>query len=414
MAAQITIYHDTRRKKDNNLYPVKYRVWDSAIKRAKLFPLNMDLSSKDFSQIWETQKPRAEYREKRIRLDSLLTKANKVADKMEHFTFEEFERKLYRKSSDGTNVIWQYDIIIKEKRKNGDVGTADNYQTSINSLIQFLKYKKVKDLNQLNFATITKDWLKEYEMYMVNRKRSFTTVGIYLRPLRAIFNTAIADDEIQKEIYPFGKRQYQIPSPKGTKKALSSEQLKSLYEAECKSSERQKAKDFWFFSYACNGMNTKDIARLKYSDIEKDSFTFYRAKTLNTSRTNLKPIKVYLNDFIRSIILKYGNNKNNSKDYVFNIISDNMDAKEQQVKIKNFTGLVNKHIKKICQSINLPTDVTTYWARHSFATNSVRKGATLEFMQESLGHGDLKTTAGYFAGFDDDAKKEFAQNLMDF
>jgi site-specific recombinase XerD len=415
MAAQITIYHDTRRKKDNNLFPVKFRVWDSLVKRAKLYPLNIDLSIKDFNQTWDTQKPRTEYRERRKTLDALLTKANKVADKMEHFTFEEFERKLYRKSSDGTNVIWQYNSLIKEKRKNEDVGTADNYQASINSLIRFLEYKKVKNLNELSFSTITKDWLKEYELYMVNHKqRSFTTVGIYLRPLRAIFNTAIAEGEIQKEIYPFGKRQYQIPAPKGTKKALSNEQLKSLYEAACETPERQKAKDFWFFSYACNGMNTKDIALLKYSDIEKDSFTFYRAKTLNTSRTNLKPIKVYLNDFITGIIELHGNKQNGPNGYVFNIISDKMDAREQQIKIKNFTSLVNKHIKKICKSINLPTDVTTYWARHSFATNSVRKGASLEFMQESLGHGDLKTTASYFAGFDDDAKKEFAQNLMDF
>jgi site-specific recombinase XerD len=44
----------------------------------------------------------------------------------------------------------------------------------------------------------------------------------------------------------------------------------------------------------------------------------------------------------------------------------------------------------------------------------VRKGASMEFIQESLGHKDLSTTQSYFAGFDDESKKEFSKSLMDF
>ena len=82
--------------------------------------------------------------------------------------------------------------------------------------------------------------------------------------------------------------------------------------------------------------------------------------------------------------------------------------------IKNFIKFVNQHIKKLCLANDITTEVSTYWARHTFATLAVRNGASLEFIQESLGHGDLKTTQGYFAGFDNEAKKEFAGKIMDF
>jgi site-specific recombinase XerD len=98
---------------------------------------------------------------------------------------------------------------------------------------------------------------------------------------------------------------------------------------------------------------------------------------------------------------------------VFPIISEGMDADKQHRAINNFTTYVNQHIKKLCKANSLPV-VTTYWARHSFATVAVLKGASMEFMRESLGHSDMKTTLNYFAGFDDEAKKELAVSIMDF
>ena len=83
-------------------------------------------------------------------------------------------------------------------------------------------------------------------------------------------------------------------------------------------------------------------------------------------------------------------------------------------KIQAFTRSLNQHIKLLAENNALSSDISSYWARHSFATHSIRKGASMEFMRESLGHKDMKTTQNYFNGFDNDTKKEFAQNIMDF
>jgi site-specific recombinase XerD len=90
-----------------------------------------------------------------------------------------------------------------------------------------------------------------------------------------------------------------------------------------------------------------------------------------------------------------------------------MDAEQQHRAIKGFTRFVNQHLEKLCTANKLQV-VSSNWGRHSFATVAVLKGASMEFMRESLGHSDQKTTLNYFAGFDDEAKKKMAQAIMDF
>jgi site-specific recombinase XerD len=112
------------------------------------------------------------------------------------------------------------------------------------------------------------------------------------------------------------------------------------------------------------------------------------------------------------VIADYSNEDNSG--FVFDIINIKDDSITQYKKIKNFTRYINDHIKRVAKANDLPSDLSTYWARHSFATNSLRKGASMEFISEALNHSDLSVTKNYFAGFEDEAKKEFANSLLDF
>ncbi|WP_282082713.1 tyrosine-type recombinase/integrase [Aquimarina aggregata] len=409
----ISIYLDKRRAKANGKFPVRLRVFTPSPRKQKLYPTAFDFTEKEFDSIWLTTKPRKEYKETRLKLQAVENKVNEVASQIIPFSFTQFEKKLYRKVDDGVKVSYHYKEKISEYKKYDRISTADSYQCSENAFKKFMESKH-QNYDNLTLLDINKEWLQDFEQYMQNKGRSLTTVGIYLRPLRAVFNKAIDEGEIEKELYPFGKRKYQIPTSKKVKKALNKEQMKKLFQAKPTNKEQQKAKDFWFLSYNCNGMNMKDIAQLKYKDITENKIIFYRAKTLFTSKTDLKPITVYLNEYIEKIIYAYGNPNKLADNHVFDVLEGNETPERQQVKIKNFTRYINQHLKKLCEANELPGAISTYWARHSFATLSVQKGATMEFMQESLGHKDMATTQSYFAGFDDDTKKEFAENLMDF
>jgi site-specific recombinase XerD len=413
-SCKISIRLDNRRKLDCGKYPIKLRVYGKVSQKEKWYSLDIDLTEKEFENIWvnpENKNLRGENKEINLNLKAIETRANDVANELTVFDFETFEKKLFRKSTDKNNVQYQFNQVIEKNIKNNKIGTAESYKYTLKSLGQFSEDKKNTTIDKLTFGSITIEWLNEYERFMLSKGKSYTTIGIYTRTLRVVFNNAIHSKDIYEDIYPFGKKKYQIPRTKKVKKALNSVQLKTLFNAQTKTPEEATAKDFWFFSYACNGMNLKDIALLKYSDIKDNKFEYYRAKTFDKT-SEKTTVTIHLTDFTNGIINKYGNKNKNG--FVFQITHDFEDVLVQYKKIKNFTRYINDHIKRIAKANDLPIDISFYWARHSFATNSIRKGASMEFISEALNHSDLSVTKNYFAGFEDEAKKEFANSIMDF
>ncbi|HRI35299.1 MAG TPA: tyrosine-type recombinase/integrase, partial [Saprospiraceae bacterium] len=156
------------------------------------------------------------------------------------------------------------------------------------------------------------------------------------------------------------------------------------------------------------------IALLRFDDIKNETISFIRSKTKNTSKSNLKVINVPINKVAMDILIKYSNSSKNHEDYIFSIVSFN-DAEEQKFKkIKNFTRFINQNLKKLAIDNGITDEISTYWARHSFASIAIKLGKSMEFVGDAFGHGDKKTTQNYFSGFDDESKKEFSDQLMNF
>jgi integrase len=75
---------------------------------------------------------------------------------------------------------------------------------------------------------------------------------------------------------------------------------------------------------------------------------------------------------------------------------------------------VNKYIKRIAKNVGIKENISTYSARHSFATVLKRSGINLSFISEALGHSNMKTTESYLDSFEDDTRKANAMKLLDF
>lgn len=411
---KISIYLDARRKKQSGLYPVKLRLYHGG--QAKLYNTDFELSEEGFEKSYLSPKPRAEYKELKLKLTALENKAAAVAKEMKAFSFPAFEKKMFRAHGESNNVIWHYEAYIEKLKQEGRIGTAESYQQSINSIKAFVKSKgRRAAINRLPFEEITPEFLNGYENWMTGNGKSQTTVGIYLRPLRAVFNAAIEAGDVDKETYPFSRRKYQVPAGRNVKKALSKEALRALYTYPIENNAYvEKARDFWFLSYQCNGMNIRDIAELKMKNLSADVISFVRTKTERTTKGNTKPIVVPLTGFIRQIITKYGNPDAGADSYVFPILKTGMNETQKRAAVKNFTRFINQHLKPLAKAAGLSEEISTYWARHSFTTMAIRNGASMELIQESLGHNDLKTTMNYWGGFEEAAKRDIADKLMDF
>ncbi|MBA7522399.1 Tyrosine recombinase XerC [subsurface metagenome] len=408
MKATSRIYLDTRRELKDSTFPLKLRITFN--RKQKYYGLpGYSFTKEDFKRI-TGDKPRGEFKDLQMKLNLIEQKAVNIINGLPAFTFQQFEKRLYRKSGEGSNVFYHYQVIIDRYKKLDRIGTANNYQLSLKSLKEYIN----KDIYKLSFNEVTPAWLEDYERYMLNTGRSRTTISIYLRSLRAVFNAAINEGDISREIYPFGLRKYQLPSVRKVKKSLTREQLKQLFEASPRTPEQEKAKDFWFLLYSFNGMNVKDLVSLRYKDIENDKITYFRAKTVNTAKADLKAITVYLNDFSRSIIKKYGSSPNDPGKLIFSVINDRQNATKKHSSTKNFVRFINQNLKKLAIIEGLPVDISVQWSRHSFATNAIRQGASMEFVSEALNHSDMQVTQGYFTGFEDEAKREMTQKLMNF
>lgn len=407
----ISIVLDKRRKKDDKTFPVKLRVYDCNTQRAKRYATRFSLTEDDFNSVWLTTKPRTQYRDLRNQLDAERIKAVKEARTIEPFDFHLFEKKLYRQSGEGENIVYHYEQIIAELQKDNQFGTASGYDLSLKSIQRFIKYNGKTNTERILFRDITSKWLNEFERFLVKEEnKSLTTVSIYSRCLRAVFNRAIKSRDIDKAQYPFGTEGYQVPAVKRVKKALSNADLKKIFDAKTASVEETRARDFFFFSYSCNGVNVKDIALIKPENIKGDTVKFFRAKTIRTSKENLFEVVIYLTDFAKGVIDKY----KTAGEYLFPILRSDMSEIQKHKAVKNFTRFINQHLKKIALREGVTGDISSYFARHSFSTNAIRSGASMEMVSEALGHADIATTKGYFAGFEDSAKKELMEKLMKF
>jgi integrase len=238
-----------------------------------------------------------------------------------------------------------------------------------------------------------------------------------LRPLRSIINGAIEEGHLKKDkAYPFGRRKYQIPTSRNMKKALELSEVEMIYyyPSSKLTETEERCRDFWLFSYFGNGMNPKDIATLKYHNIQDDFIIFERSKTEQSLRSDPKPIVVFLNEDMKCIITKWGNEKNSPNDYIFNILPNGITPLRQYALIQNFVRLVNDTMKKILKELGINKKATTYVARHTFSTVLKRSGASTEVIQEALGHTDIRTTENYLDSFDNETKRQLAARLASF
>ncbi len=404
MYAHQKLILDKRRPKRSGLYPLKIRV--TFQKSQRYYPVGLDMSEVDFERV-NNNSVRRELQTSKKKILSLQSKIQKIIDSLEVFSFHELQRVILKDYDNPTVKKGVYDYferVISELNLEGRIGTANVYRDAFHSLQGFM--------SALSFPQVTVDFLKEYEANMKSEGKSISTIGIYLRHLRAIYNKAIEAGIVEQKNYPFGKNRFQIKAPRNIKKALTIEQIKKIIDYEVEEGSNQHfARDIWLFSYICNGMNIKDMLNLKFKNIQGDFIHYDRAKTSNTIQ-NPKPIIISLLPKAKEILERWCNSNRDENSYVFPVYHKNHDEKRKQQIKHQFIKTINKYMKLIGEEIGYDKPLTTYAARHSFATVLKRSGAPMELISESLGHKSLHTTEAYLDSFEDHTRRKFMESLI--
>jgi integrase/recombinase XerD len=401
---KVAMLLDIRRKKADNTYPVKLRI--TFERKQVYYSTGLNVTPEHYDNAMFGKRQTDAEKETKKAIQAFEDKATKIIKDLPFFDWTKFENKYFTNRAAKDTLELAFGDIIGSLRNDGRIGTAVTYEITYTSLNKFQA--------GLKFADVTPDFLRKYEKWLLANGRSVTTVGIYLRTLRAVFNNAIGEGLLTQDLYPFGKKRYEIPTGNNIKKALTIKDIAAIYYHPTEpGSVTDMAKDYWLFMYLCNGINMKDLCLLKYENIKGEVLEFVRAKTVRTKR-KVEAIRITLVDDAKTIIEKWGNTKVDGSTYIFPILTHGITPERLRDLVKLKTRLVNDHMKIIAASLGIESNVTSYSARHSFATILQRSGANISFISEALGHGNIQTTQNYLAGFEDDKKAEVVQALTAF
>ncbi len=393
------VWLDTRRPKfvgESVCYPVKARITHE--RKRYYVSLGFDLTEQDFSQMERTKRKDLTTVKKSITASfERVKKEVEEIHQTEGYTHEKLRNRLQRGRKIYLDVA--FDNKIAELTKNGQAGTASSYETAKNFI---LKYD-----SGLRFVDVTPLWLSNFEAWALNKEGiNETSLGIYLRSLRALFNQAIKQGDVPRSAYPFANKDndgYRIPQGTGTKIALTVEQMNAIARLELAGS-LERCRDVFLLSFHLGGINLKDLLLLKWKNIKGGEVHFIREKTKNTNRTQ-KSISIPYTDNAKRIVDRWGNVHKEPDAYVIPYLTDGLTPEQVRDNVKSYTKQVNKQLKVIGEMVGID-GLSTYVARHSFATILKNSGAPVAFIGETLGHTSTKTTENYLKSFESEQKKK--------
>ena len=384
----------------------------------------MFISADDMVRVWPVNKqvsPRGIYKDMRIEYDRIVREAEEIINDISVFSIGQFEERFFSKSGSWDNVIAAFIDQIQVLKAEGRYGYASTFESTLRSVIEFHRKKKL-DMNcrvkvdtrykeylsgkKLYFQDITSGWLKKFDAYLKERGKSTSTIGIYGRNIRVIFNLAIKKHKVKAD-YPF--TDYSPKKATGRKIALTAHQISLISNYQTEDPLKQYYRDLFMFSFLANGMNMSDIARLKYSNLIDGEIIFVREKTKHQDTE--EAIRVTITNRMQDIINKHANRAIGHNAYIFPILKPKMTQEAEYYQIKQNIKLVNNYIKAIAKDVKIKENVSSYTARHSFATIARDSGAPTEFIKEALGHSNVMVTEAYLKKFEASKRRELAEKL---
>lgn len=272
------------------------------------------------------------------------------------------------------------------------IGNSRQYRTAANSFKKFLK--NTYNESDITFKELTNNILDEYIDYLNVNHIHHNTILKYVITLQAAYNKGIKDKKIeQKKENPFENINLNKNRVIPKHRALSSTEIESIKNYKPLEDE-ELSYNVFLFSYFNRGITWKDICLLKKEDVKASTITYSRKKTGGNFVQSIHPSTVYIVD-------NYINNSDT--EFLFPFIENKQyTAVQLDKRVKYCCQRVNEQLKAIGVKLKLSLPLTTYVARHSYATTLIRSNVNPKMIQNALGHSDLKITQSYINQFNDE------------
>ena len=279
-----------------------------------------------------------------------------------------------------TNLLSTLQIEMQEQ---GQTGTWNTYMATARSMLTFAANKQITLQEVFNRA-----FLHRYQIYLLNRGCCYNTISAYMRVLRAMANKAEKWNLIKLETGLFDH--VYTGSEPTEKRAIPTEAVLKIGRADLKKYPHLKAsRDLFMLSFHLQGISFVDLAYLRKADLKGNFITYHRRKTgSRISVEVLEPAQDILEQYL---------NTDKESPYLLTILTET--GEKVTTQYKSTLRKFNRHLKTLAEILGMEENLTSYVARHSWATAAYHIGVPTTIIGAAMGHKTEEVTRVYLAAF---------------
>lgn len=263
--------------------------------------------------------------------------------------------------------------------------------------------RKVESYNRdATFDTMTLQWLKGFERYC-SRTMSINGMGIVFRNIRAVFNQARKDGVTDK--YPFAN--YTIKKEETRKRSLTPDQIRRIRDLECRNEQIAEYRDMWMLVFYLIGINAKDLFTARKEQLVNGRLEYRRAKTGKLYSIKVEPEAMAIIDRYRgkgAYLLNIMDRYANYSDYLHH-----MNNALHRLGMAYIEGLGYDR-----DTEPIDSGLSTYYARHSWATVAADRDVSYDVISAALGHSIANPTTAIYINFNQKKVDDANRKVIDY
>lgn len=319
------------------------------------------------------------------KIDWALKRWQTILDRLERshkdYTVEELCEIFSKEQTYKTVFVFLQEQVTKKEQMKRQ-GTARTYGNA------YRRFKAFREDVDLTFDELTSDMIECYEAWLIDKRLKQNSIRCYLRTLNTLLCKAVEEDLLNNtNLFSHVRLSY----VKTTKRAISEKELKVIANLELpENSTMALARDIFMFSFYMRGMPFVDIAYLRKTDLKNGMWTYCRKKTNQCLMVEWEKAQ-------QKILDRYAHQMEN-RSYLLPIIKEEDGTEYKQYQRMQIN--INRALKKIGEMAELKMPLTTYVARHTWASVARDMNIPIAVISEGMGHNSIKTTQVYLNSID--------------
>jgi len=400
---QLKVILDTRRKKADGTYPILFRVTN--IKKVNYLSSGLSIMQEDWDELTHSiLKTHPNHKPLNLSLSKKYYEIQRGILRLENdnlFSIEGLKSILYPKPTESVKPLTFNEYtkkLIKQMMVLNKTGNALVYKHASNRFINFVGSKTIE------FTQIDYNLLDSFRHQLIMEGMKINSISNYFRTIRAIYNRAVKAKLVEKSHYPF--QDITIKTERTAKRAIMMSDIVTIANLSLDNHlKKWNARNYFLLSLSLIGISFTDLAYLKSSNIKDGRLEYKRRKTHKDYSIKLTPICVQL----------FETYKNPENTYLLPIIPTGSEEDSLVCKslISQWIKNTNKWLKAIGLECNIKDNITTYVARHTWATTAKRLGFSNEVIAEAMGHEfGNRITNIYLDSFDQHVIDELNEKVL--